>query len=82
MCIRDRLTDCEPARAAKFGMAHYTWLCINPKEAQDVAFARDVMKLIPELSLIHICDGELAVRRQGEDKRFEGSTRNLSLIHI
>ena len=29
-------------------MDHYTWLCINPKEAQDVAFAREVMKLIPE----------------------------------
>ena len=43
-----QLTECEPARAAKFGMDHYTWLCINTKEAQDVAFARDVMKLIPE----------------------------------
>lgn len=43
-----QLTECEPARAAKFGMDHYTWLCINPKEAQDVAFARNVMKLIPE----------------------------------
>ena len=43
-----QLTECEPARAAKFGMDHYTWLCINPKEAQDVAFAREVMKLIPE----------------------------------
>ena len=37
-----QLTECEPA------MDHYTWLCINPKEAQDVAFAREVMKLIPE----------------------------------
>ena len=39
-------TECEPARAAKFGMDHYTWLCINPKEAQDVAFARDVICLL------------------------------------
>ncbi len=43
-----QLTQCEPARAAKFGLAHYTWLCINPKEAQDLGFAREVMKLIPE----------------------------------
>ncbi len=43
-----QLTQCEPARAAKFGLAHYTWLCINPKEAQDVGFAREVMQLIPE----------------------------------
>lgn len=34
-----QLTECEPARAAKFGLDHYTWLCINPKEAQDVVFA-------------------------------------------
>src|SRR5207253_6212724 len=25
------LTEHEPKRAAKFGLQHYTWLCINPK---------------------------------------------------
>ena len=43
-----QLTDVEPKRAAHYGIAHYCWLCINPKEAEDPAFAREVMKLIPE----------------------------------
>ena len=29
-----QLTEYEPARAAKFGLPHYSWLCINPKEAE------------------------------------------------
>ncbi len=43
-----QLTDYEPKRAAKFGIPHFCWLCINPKEAEDAGFAREVMALIPE----------------------------------
>ncbi len=43
-----QLTECEPRRAAQFGIRHYTWLCINPKEAEDVGFAREVIRIIPE----------------------------------
>ncbi|MCP5535669.1 MAG: TatD family hydrolase [Akkermansiaceae bacterium] len=43
-----QLTDYEPKRAAKFGIKHYSWLCINPKEAEDAGFAREVMAIIPE----------------------------------
>jgi predicted metal-dependent TIM-barrel fold hydrolase len=43
-----QLTEYEPARAAKFGLPHFTWLCINPKEAEDAGFAREVMALIPD----------------------------------
>jgi len=42
------LTDYEPKRAAGYGIRHYCWICINPKEAEDVGFARDVIRLIPE----------------------------------
>lgn len=42
------LTTQEPARAATYGIKHYCWLCINPKEAEDPAFARDVIALIPD----------------------------------
>ena len=31
-----QLTEHEPKRAAKFGLKHFCWLCINPKEAEDV----------------------------------------------
>jgi len=43
-----QLTDTEPKRAAKYGIQHYCWLCINPKEADDPVFAREVMALIPQ----------------------------------
>ncbi len=42
------LTEQEPRRAAAHGIRHYCWICINPKEAEDVSFGREVVKLIPE----------------------------------
>src|SRR5436853_7344117 len=44
-----QLTEHEPKRAAKFGLQHYTWLCINPKESEDVSLAEHVLHLIPPL---------------------------------
>lgn len=41
------LTEFEPRRAANYGIRHHTWLCINPKEAEDPAFAREVLAIIP-----------------------------------
>jgi uncharacterized protein len=43
-----QITDYEPKRAAKFGIEHYCWLCINPKEAEDTKLADEVIALIPE----------------------------------
>ncbi len=43
------LTTFEPARAARFGIQHYTWLCLNPKEGEDREMARRVLPLIPPL---------------------------------
>ncbi len=43
-----QLTEYEPRRAAKFGLPHFSWLCINPKEAEDMPLADEVLALIPE----------------------------------
>ena len=43
-----QLTDYEPTRAGKFGLPHFSWLCINPKESEDLALATDVIGLIPK----------------------------------
>ncbi len=43
-----QLTDYEPKRAAKYGIAHHCWLCINPKESEDVGLAEEVLSMIPE----------------------------------
>ena len=42
-----QLTDYEPRRAARYGLPHYCWLCINPKESEDVRLAEEVVALIP-----------------------------------
>ncbi len=43
-----QLTDFERRRAAQYGLKHYTWLCINAKEAENVSLSRDVIAMIPE----------------------------------
>jgi predicted metal-dependent TIM-barrel fold hydrolase len=42
-----QLTDFEPRRAAQFGIRHYTYLCLNPKEGENRELAREVVKRIP-----------------------------------
>ena len=42
-----QLTEYEPNRAAQYGIRHFTWLCINPKEAEDLTLAREVLAVIP-----------------------------------
>jgi len=43
-----QLTEHEPKRAAKFGLPHFSWLCINPKESEDIALAEAVLAIIPQ----------------------------------
>jgi uncharacterized protein len=42
------LTEYEPQRAAAYNIRHYCWICINPKEAEDPGFAREVISIIPQ----------------------------------
>jgi predicted metal-dependent TIM-barrel fold hydrolase len=42
----EALTDFEPKRAAKYGIQHFTWLSLNPKEAEDRALAAQILPLI------------------------------------
>lgn len=44
----NQLTEVEPRRAANYGIQHYTWLCINAKEAENVELSRQVIEMIPE----------------------------------
>jgi predicted metal-dependent TIM-barrel fold hydrolase len=43
-----QLTEHEPKRAAKFGLPHFSWLCINPKESEDIKLAEEVIAIIPK----------------------------------
>jgi len=42
------ISEFEPTRAAQYLIQHYCWVCINPKEAEDVGFSREVISFIPE----------------------------------
>lgn len=42
------LTEVEPKRAVQYGIRHYSWLCINAKEAENVELSRGVIQMIPE----------------------------------
>jgi uncharacterized protein len=43
-----QLTDFEKRRAQQYGIRHFTWRCINAKEAENVHLSRDVIAMIPE----------------------------------
>ncbi len=43
-----QLTNFEKTRASQYGIQHYTWMCINAKEAENVELSREVIKMIPE----------------------------------
>jgi predicted metal-dependent TIM-barrel fold hydrolase len=43
-----QLTEYEPRRAAKYGLPHYSWLCLNPKEAENLTLAHEVLAMIPQ----------------------------------
>ncbi len=43
-----QLTEFEPMRAAQYGIQHYTWLAMNPKESDDRPLSRDVLARIPK----------------------------------
>ena len=42
------LTEQEPQRAKAYGIRHHSWICINPKESEDLVLAREVLSIIPE----------------------------------
>ncbi len=43
-----QLTEFEPTRAGWSGIQHFTWMCINAKEAENVSLSREVIAMIPE----------------------------------
>ena len=60
-----QITEYEPKRAAKFCIDHYSWLCINPKEAEDLGLAREVISIIPDFIK---CDNVLGIGEIGLNK--------------
>ena len=70
-----QLTDVEPNRAAQYGIEHFTWLCINAKEAENVPLSREVISIIPEFLDM---PGVLGIGEIGLNK----NTKNESTIFL
>jgi hypothetical protein len=70
-----QLTEVEPKRAAQYGIQHYTWLCINAKEAENVSLSREVIAMIPDFL---DCPNVLGIGEIGLNK----NTKNESTIFI
>ncbi|HWG85483.1 MAG TPA: TatD family hydrolase [Deinococcales bacterium] len=85
-----QLTEFEPRRAAAVGIQHYSWLCLNPKEAEDRNLAREVLRRIPkflerptvlgigEIGLNRVTRNELATFKDHVELALEHD----QLIHI
>ena len=43
-----QISEFEPTRAADFGIRHFCWVAVNPKEAENPALSREVLKHMPE----------------------------------
>ena len=70
-----QLTEFEQKRAAEYGIQHYTWLCINAKEAENVSLSREVIAMIPEFL---DCPNVLGIGEIGLNK----NTRNEATIFL
>ncbi|MDO4575216.1 MAG: TatD family hydrolase [Planctomycetia bacterium] len=43
-----QISEFEPTRAAQYGMAHYCWVAVNPKEAENPELSRRVLAEMPK----------------------------------
>jgi len=43
-----QISEFEPTRAALYGIQHYSWMAVNPKEAENPTLSREVLKHMPE----------------------------------
>jgi len=43
-----QISEFEPTRAAQYGIRHYCWVAMNPKEAEDVTLSREVIAQMPQ----------------------------------
>jgi predicted metal-dependent TIM-barrel fold hydrolase len=86
-----QLTGFEPQRAAQYGIQHYTWMAMNPKESDDRELSRAVLARIPKF-LDHpnvLGIGEIGLNRitrneietYTEQVQLAADHRQLILIH-
>ena len=43
-----QISEFEPTRATQYGIRHYCWVALNPKEAENPELTREVLRAMPE----------------------------------
>lgn len=43
-----QISEFEPTRAAQYGIRHFCWVAVNPKEAENVSLSREVIAAMPQ----------------------------------
>jgi predicted metal-dependent TIM-barrel fold hydrolase len=86
-----QLTDFEPRRAAQYGIRHYAWVGMNPKESDNREVSRQVLQRLPayldhptvlgigEIGLNRVTRNEIATYT--EQIEMAAGLRQLVLIH-
>jgi predicted metal-dependent TIM-barrel fold hydrolase len=86
-----QISEFEPTRARAFGIRHFCWIAVNPKEADNLTIAREVMSQMPafmdaptvlgigEIGLNKCTKNEMAVFREQMEMAIR--LNQLVLIH-
>ena len=43
-----QISEFEPTRAAQYGIRHFCWVAVNPKESENISLSREVIAAMPE----------------------------------
>lgn len=43
-----QISEFEPTRAAEYGIRHFSWVAVNPKEAENTRLSREVIRHMPD----------------------------------
>lgn len=52
-----QISEFEPTRAAQYGIRHFCWVAVNPKEAEDPVLTREVLEHVPDFLSKPTCLG-------------------------
>lgn len=86
-----QITEFEPTRAAQYGITHYAWIAVNPKEAENPELSRVVLDAMPEFfkrpNVLGVGETGLHLSSKNECEIFEAQVQlavdygQLLLIH-
>jgi predicted metal-dependent TIM-barrel fold hydrolase len=79
-----QISEFEPTRAAQYGIRHFCWVAVNPKEAENPALSHEVLKHMPEFlekpNVLGVGETGFHLTTKNEEEIFEAQVE-LALQH-